>query len=1407
MQRLFVSLFLILSIFIDLNAQTWEQVFKKAEKQFAKGKYHKVQKQIDKLRDKHIAKKFGDNPSLYPLTNIVEARANQAMSDYEGMEKMLDQALLKLNQFKVGHPYNYTMGLLRIVDIYLDYGNFKKADSIQTMLDKLSPGFYQSDVLEMEVKIRRAITDVELGYYNEAGQALDELIRVWPTKLKLAYARESVTSEDEDYRNRLLVRLFTAEAKILSRKGEYEKAIALLDNRGKQVNRLVDGRSAAYVDFRVLEADTYLSYGNSSEARKLAGRITTLKPPGRLYEKAADVDIRACLEEDKITDAVGTINVLQTQLIKARVKRDYAYLLSNYYGGLIRTYDAGTEENVVVRINSVLGKSSSLLPMDHRIRTDILKAGIDYIYETKRSENYPFAEKFFMELGKSLALRYRANTLALNIYKVNFSGYYLKYSETPQKAYQMLRSEPYKQPLDELSVVHPDYIQMVNDLMPYFTISGNFDYPIKLTQEVVDAMRTNPNTPKEDVGAKLVELARLQIEGGYYKDAEVNTDEALKLIRRGGERKSEEFVSALNNAAYLYGTIGLYNKAIKELNKAESIYGKINSANQDLRFNSITDLAFLYTRMGEYTQTEELLNEVIKERKRVYGADSRRLIKPYSAMGEMFLIKGNYPEAEGHFRNSLRIAERVFGDTTLLFAKNLSYMVKLYLELGNYKAALVNATDVLKVRQKTLRENHILFADTYNDLGNIHYFLGSDLQIVNKYYLLARDITKENFGEFHPLYAEALKNVAFVHVQRKEFDQALTLLNQADDIWRDALNNLNKSSGEVARIKGDIYNFTGDFKEARKEYEKAARYFRVLFSDQHPDYLNTQSRLARAYYINGELSKVEDLLSETTESYLAYTKEYFPTLSEEEKSKFWNKIKPDFEFYNSIAVEYSTSKEKYLENMYNHALITKGLLLSSSMKTRNSILNSGDTELIKLFKEWVQKKEFLTTTVAQNEEQLTENEIDIPKLKDEISVLEKQLSELSQDFQDSYEFQSYEWDDIRKSLEDNEAAVEIVRYRKFDTRFNDDSVRYAALIITADTRKNPELVLLKNGTDMEKKHFLYHRNATKYKIPDTKSYDIFWAPIYEKIKDKEVVYLSPDGVYNQLNVESLRVNDSEFVIDLQNVRVINSSKAVAVYRSRGARRAAKKAVPTNLTAMLMGNPQYYENEDNKNLALKNASRGLESFVPQLPGTEAEVKTITEMLKGRGWYIESYLGSKATEEQIKRSQNYTLVHIATHGFFEDQTKKEEKADLLFEEDDNPLDRAGLLAEGGGDVLVNATKNYNIQDGVLTAHEAMSLNFDQTELIVLSACETGRGEIQQGEGVFGLQRSFLVAGADAIIMSLFQVSDEVTQKLMVEFYNNWMDGQDKRTAFNNAQRTIKEIYNEPIYWGAFTMIAKI
>jgi len=1393
---------------LSSQAQTWEVMLKKPEKFYQKGKYHKIEKQVRKLREKKIAKKFGADSSLYPLTYIMEAKGNMARAQYDEMSENIDRALANLPRYKNGHTYNYTMGMLRLVDLYNEYGNHRKADSLCSILDGLDVAYLQSSILENEIKIRRAITDVAMGNYDEALKNIEELLNVWPTQLNLSYKFEPVTSLDREYKEHLLVDIFTAEANAWRGKGEYEKALALLDDRNKQVNRLAELTSQAYVDFRVVEALTYLDYGDSRQAAKLTDRILNVKPKGRLFEKAGFVNILAKEEEKQFGEAITTSMQIESALLKSKLSRSFVNYNNEYLNTIMRGFEEDVDQNIVLRQNRLIERIERELPKDHPHRTYALDLAIRYIFSIQRSENYPIAEKFYLRLGESLRARYGANNLHTNIYKVNFAGYYIKYSETPGKAYSLLAGEVYKKPLDELSILHPDYARIVSDLMEYFALTGNFDYPIKLTKSVIKGMEENPNTDVNDLGEKMVELALLQIKGGYYKEAELNTDDALKLLRRGGERKSEEFVQALNSAAYLYGTMGLYDKAEKELRKADRIYDKIKTANQELKLQRIVDLAFLYTRMGNYTETEELLNEVIAARNKLYGSQSRRLIKPYEAMGEMYMIRGNYPDSEKNLRSALSTCERVFGDTTLVFAETLSKMVKLYIELGNYQAALVNATDVLKIREKALRPDHILFADTYNDLGHIHYYLGNNLDVVDKYYTLAKDITEQNFGKNHPLYAEALKNSAFILIHRGQYEQALLMLDEADDIWRAALNNLNKSSGEVARIKGDIYSLQGKFKNARKEYEKAAKYFKVIFSEEHPDFLNTQSRLARAYYINGELNNVEDILSETTASYLDYTKEYFPTLSEDEKAKFWNKIKPDFEFYNTVAVDYSTRKEKYLENMYDFALATKGLLLNSAQKTRTSILNSGDPKLIEMFKSWVEKKEFLTATLAQSAEELATSEVDVAKLKDDIAVLEKQLSEQSTEFEASFEYKLYGWNDVRKSLNENEAAVEIIRYREFDNKFNEDSIRYAALIVTSDTKRNPELVLLGNGKDMETKHFLYHRNTTKYKIADNNSFAVYWEPIYNKIKDKEIVYLSPDGVYNQLNVESFRFNEDSYVIDHMNVRVVNNTKTIAAIRSRQGEKARKKELKEDkeFSAMLLGNPLYYVNESNRQLAQNEAKRGGSSvYVSQLPGTEQEVLSISDMLKNEGWRIEYYLGENATEEQIKQSQNYTLVHIATHGFFDDKPKKEDN-NILLEEDDNPLERSGLLAEGGGDVLVKASKNYNIEDGILTAYEAMNLNFEETELIVLSACETGRGEIQQGEGVFGLQRSFLVAGADAIVMSLFQVSDEVTQKLMVEFYKNWLQGDDKRTAFNKAQLAIKAQYNDPIYWGAFTMIAK-
>jgi CHAT domain-containing protein len=251
---------------------------------------------------------------------------------------------------------------------------------------------------------------------------------------------------------------------------------------------------------------------------------------------------------------------------------------------------------------------------------------------------------------------------------------------------------------------------------------------------------------------------------------------------------------------------------------------------------------------------------------------------------------------------------------------------------------------------------------------------------------------------------------------------------------------------------------------------------------------------------------------------------------------------------------------------------------------------------------------------------------------------------------------------------------------------------------------------------------------------------------------------------------------------------------------------SKNLTSNSKTAVLFGNPQFYSG---KELVLtdndgKEKLRGGGTAVAQLPGTEKEIKDIKKMLTDKGWTIKSYTEDKATEAILKSVQSPTILHIATHGFFD--SKKANEMSVTGQLGQNPLLKSGLLTANAGDLLDNPEVSYNAADGVLTAYEAMNLNFDNTEIVIMSACETGLGKIEAGEGVFGLQRSFTVAGAGMLIMSLFKVSDEATQVLMTDFYRRWLETGKKRESFIAARKALKEKYPEPIYWGAFVIVGE-
>jgi CHAT domain-containing protein len=449
-------------------------------------------------------------------------------------------------------------------------------------------------------------------------------------------------------------------------------------------------------------------------------------------------------------------------------------------------------------------------------------------------------------------------------------------------------------------------------------------------------------------------------------------------------------------------------------------------------------------------------------------------------------------------------------------------------------------------------------------------------------------------------------------------------------------------------------------------------------------------------------------------------------------------------------------------------------------------MNSTDEDLKQQYQDWINKKELLTLALSMTPQQLAENGIDPNSLHQEVERLEKDLSQKSEIFGQSFETKRISFEDVKKSLKPNEVAIEMVRYRHFDHVFT-DSVIYAGLYLRNEFSK-PKAVMLQDGKKMENRYFKYYRNSITGKLPDEYSYKIFWQPIQDVIGQASSVFLSADGIYNQINLEAISTPDGRYIIDNANIILVSNTKDLYL------RKVKTKAKNNENTASMFGNPTFYVSASSK------------QNIPTLPGTEREVNQVQFMLKQKGWLTAVYLENTATEENIKALDNPKIFHVATHGFYKpsDRNSEEELEGNEAAALRNPLLRTGLLLRGAGDLMEKTQHNYNIENGILTAYEAMSLNLDKTDLVVLSACETGLGDLEAGEGVYGLQRAFLVAGAKVLIMSMFKVDDEATQKLMLKFYQKWQNSGNLRQSFVEAKQELRIEYPEPIYWGAFMMI---
>jgi antitoxin component YwqK of YwqJK toxin-antitoxin module/CHAT domain-containing protein/tetratricopeptide (TPR) repeat protein len=862
----------------------------------------------------------------------------------------------------------------------------------------------------------------------------------------------------------------------------------------------------------------------------------------------------------------------------------------------------------------------------------------------------------------------------------------------------------------------------------------------------------------------LKEKANLEYVKGNHKEADVYYIQSLKLTDKLYGNNSENYASLLKKIAIFYRNISRYSESEEYLLKAkatiEAIYGK-----KLLEYAYyVEELAKTTEMKGAYAQSEKYFEESIAIYEKENTKKSWNYLNAGKSKAKMYVSAGLYNKAKETYEENLKSVEDYVGKESA-YALVLSEIANLYRHSASYNKAIEYQKESQKILSSIYSVQSSNYINGLSTLGVI-YLDANQLDSAAYYFDEYKRLVRKLYPSDSVAIAIYYHNYAVLSLKKGKYEESEKFM--------------------AARYKID------------KDY----------IAKEPTNYINFYHNYARLYTAWNKYDKAEKYWGDVLPAILSYTNKMFGEFTEQEKTQFWSEYSRDFEIYNSYCLLHSKTKPEILQKMYDNRIATKAIVLNSINKVRKRIYSSHDTTLIKKYEDWQVLKDRTARYYGVSPKQLKEAGISLDSMDRLLERLEKDLN-ISVEDKKQEKLTMTSWKEIQKKMLPGEASVEIIRFRNY-TNYLTDSVVYAALIVTANTKENPDLVILPYGNELESRYLTFYRNAIKFRTPDSLSYDVFWQPLEKKLKGINTLYLSLDGVYNQLNINTLMLPDGSYLLDKRKIIIVSNTKDVLVLKS-GSQISKNNS---SQGVHLFGFPDYDAGMDNLpaksgterdvNINMDFASH---NTITKLPGTKAEMEKIVVLLADKQWRFRSYQSEQATEDLVKRVQNPLVLHIATHGFFlgEEQVKLGAENGYMNGQKYNPLLMSGLIMAGATKSLLGYSSQES-ENGILTALEASTLNLDGTELVILSACETGKGEIKVGEGVYGLQRAFQVAGSKATIMSLWKVDDIATQQLMENFYRYWMESGNKTEAFRKAQLEVRQKYPSPYYWGAFVMMGQ-
>ncbi|MBR2030909.1 MAG: CHAT domain-containing protein [Alistipes sp.] len=897
----------------------------------------------------------------------------------------------------------------------------------------------------------------------------------------------------------------------------------------------------------------------------------------------------------------------------------------------------------------------------------------------------------------------------------------------------------------------------------------------------------------------LSQLADCYTKIGSYKDAILIYNQLLTLY----EKDSNDYVMTLCNLAYCYIDIEDYSNAIDVSHKALKIY-EGNKIIDHWNYVDILDgLAFSYRYIRDYTQSVyfykrvvDILAKLRKEIDPLYILSLRNMATCYEEAGDYAKALNIYKDIEQIMQKSNRTNLDVLIDIAIC-----EYV------LGNHVKSRESAELVkglLKIfnnqKNSTYVESLLLLALYYEEIGDYTKAIAFNQD--------ALAIMQQENKDCSIPY----NNLAVCYYNIGEYDQAVAILNKlvnTHDITRDCsyateLNNLALCNMEL-----------GYHRKSLSQLRKAYDIYTTALGESHPDCIGILHNIATANYRLENNLKLRLIWKECLNKYRNYVSAEFKNLPEHQREILWNKLSPKIVYTNYVYSSLCHTNKRYSINSYNSLLLSKGLLLSTTTELHKAILHSGNAELAKLFNELrsitVQLNIFYQKQIADRPRNR------IIELEHRADNIERRLLTNVNEFEDFTKTLNLKWRDVRDMLAPRDVAIEIL---SSNITIDGKVEPYIAALVLRKGWVTPRFVELFTSEEIIILENIYKRGYSAYGLESQITlYNLIWSKLEPYINEGDNVYFSPDGLLHQINIEVLQDANGRRANEKWNLHRVSSTRELCM----------NKTDIKHTSAVLYGGLTY--DMDNASLIAqsratlrtndKSVSRGfiadssMRAGWKSLPATETEVDAISNMLESHKIGVKTYTGVVGNEESFKSlsGKKIPIIHLATHGFFyknDDVNKKPFLEQICMEsqnyfKSDNSLKRSGLILAGAQRAWTGKQIPSNVEDGILLAEEIAAMDLSGTDLVVLSACETGLGEITS-EGVFGLQRAFKKAGVQTLIMSLWKVDDNATSLFMQTFYKHWLDGKSKHEAFSIAQSTVRdnESYSNPYYWAAFIML---